>query len=167
MQIKILKPEDNSDVFMRLLDKPSWFIDRFQKDFDDHRSKTKGEIILINDNNSVLGGTYIEVNQDYTWKKLRLPTFGWFKTENNGASEELLKEIKRWASKKKFSWLRGPINVPKTFGGWGEMVKSERFDPLINVPWAKDDSKGFLNQTDYVEKTQYFNTKMNYKKLDF
>ncbi len=164
ISIRTLSSDNSLKVFFDKLSLPRWFEDRFAPEFE-KLFKLAGKCNKIflatpsSEPNNILGCVYCNFNPHHRFRSSVVPIFGWMRAENEDIFHFLLNHVKRFAASRGFSKIRGPINPPKLFGGWGAIVEGTNFLPTLNTP--PDDRKlsHFLinNQGELGETTTYYN----------
>ncbi len=124
----------SSDDFFKYLSRPMWFKKNFQPIFDVHRKRTQGILFLAKDNFSkrTVGCIYCELKPfHYTYGK-QIPIFGWLQANSQVICSDLLEYASKYTFENGFQDLRGPINTPSLYGGWGARVVGFENESLVN-----------------------------------
>jgi len=122
----MILPEESSDSFLAYLNRPDWFKAQLKGSFDKNRKESRGIIFLMKEENSTVGCIYCEIQTTHLTYGEHKPVFGWIQAESEIIFRELLHEVESYILKQGGKSLRGPINLPKTFGGYG--VQTTNFD---------------------------------------
>lgn len=160
--IQLISDDESAQGFYLYLDRPVWFINHFQSIFDDHRALTKGVLFLYRaDNNQknhkVQGCIYVELTPKHRSYNEQIPIFGWLQADSEAIALELLKCVEEYAADRGFHTLRGPINTPALYGGWG--AKYQGLDIPLSVDFSSNqkelsewiDRAGFVVESEYVD----------------
>jgi hypothetical protein len=120
--IEMLSTEEQTEDFLNLLAKPGWFMDHFRPMFTKWMQDHQGKFFIAKVEEQPVGSIYCELNPPHVSHGEKVPIFGWFIAENPDVAAKLLKEVEIYVIEHDYSILRGPINHPKLFGGWGVLI---------------------------------------------
>ncbi|WP_371806391.1 hypothetical protein [Candidatus Lokiarchaeum ossiferum] len=153
----ILAHESAQD-FLAYLNRPNWFKAHFESIFNSHRQRTQGQIFLAREpaTNAVIGSIYCELTPMHQSYGKQIPIFGWLQANSPEICAALLNIAKEWVADHGYHILRGPINVPSLYGGWG--VRTKGFDRNSLVNSAENDRQlaswiaraGWEVETEYI-----------------
>lgn len=131
-----ISAKESAEEFIQYLPYPLWFKNALKIPFDVHRKETNGEILLaLNSKRTIIGGIYLELNPKHRSYGKSVPVFGWIHADNEYISQILLSKCEEKGKDFGATSIRGPINSPKSFGGWGCLEKNSNFHPEIySVP---------------------------------
>ena len=155
--IQLVSANESAEGFYLYLDRPAWFINRFQSIFDDHRSSTGGVLFLYRSINEVQGCIYVELTPKHRSYNEQIPIFGWLQADSESIALDLLAYAEEYVSEHGFHTLRGPINAPALYGGWG--AKYQGLDVPLSVDFSSNqkglstwiDHAGFVIEAEYVD----------------
>ena len=132
ISIKTINANESAEEFIQYLPYPLWFKKTLKNPFDMHRKETNGEILLaVNTNRTIRGCIYLELNPKHRSYGKSVPVFGWIHADNENITQILLSKCEEKAKDFGAPLIRGPINSPKSFGGWGCLEKNSNFHPEI------------------------------------
>ncbi|UYP48711.1 hypothetical protein NEF87_004996 [Candidatus Lokiarchaeum ossiferum] len=157
-QIIEISHSSPSNDFLKYLDRPSWFKENFQPIFDAHRQRTHGTLFLAKNikSNVILGCIYCELEPYHFSYGKKIPIFGWLQADTRDICADLLEHVSNFVSQMGFEKVRGPINTPSLYGGWGirtigfeneALVNSAENDPRLEK-WIEE--AGWISETEYV-----------------
>ncbi len=157
--IKIIHAHQSANSFFAYLPFPSWFMERFSLAFNEHRRKTEGVIFLSysSEGNRVVGSIYVEVTPTHRSYGKQIPIFGWLFADSADICHLLLQTAEEFVNASGGHSLRGPINEPHLFGGWGILHEASSKMPMMvdSMPFIPDiadwiQEAGYENDTTYV-----------------
>ena len=149
---------ESSQAFIKYLHRPEWFKTHFAPIFDQHRARTQGTLFVAQNQitQQIQGCIYCELTPMHLSYGKQVPIFGWLQADSADICADLLTYAKKWVANQGYTTLRGPINVPSLYGGWG--VRTAGFDnaPLVNS--AENDPRlakwiaaaGWEVETEYI-----------------
>jgi GNAT superfamily N-acetyltransferase len=158
--IREILPHESSRDFISYYGFPEWMRLRFEAAFDAYRRKTGGLILLMPNpggSSPCCGCLVYERTPDHFSYGQRMPTFGWLKADSGDIAQKLLAYVAHKAIAEGFTSLRGPINSPKTFGGWGVPLVGDDLPPLIECAWNKLDQSAWLTAAGFTPDAEYIN----------
>jgi hypothetical protein len=160
LKISVVRPTDSASRFFHYLDFPIDLQKPFQLEFNEQRLRTEGIILIVLANKSstieTKGCIYVEIYPDHLSSGQKIPIFGWFKADSSHISSLIFSAAEEYVSSQGQSQMRGPINVPSLFGGWGVcthtrnlpfMIDSARNSSVL-ATWIK--SAGYHLSTTYL-----------------
>ncbi|MCK5345312.1 MAG: hypothetical protein KAR20_18005 [Candidatus Heimdallarchaeota archaeon] len=161
MQLKIrsIGVGEKIDQFYDFLDRPFWFKMYLKSYFETQRIKMHGVVFLAVDAakpSTIKGCIYCELEPDHLTYGKNVPIFGWVQVNSEETLKFLFTHVEKYVKDHGFNELRGPINPPKLFGGWGAMTKG--FDQPLLVDSANNDphlaewieNAGYKIEAEYV-----------------
>ncbi|MHA1674924.1 MAG: hypothetical protein ACTSYI_15010 [Promethearchaeota archaeon] len=159
LKIEVKNVGDNIDQFYNFLDKPFWFKLYLKSYFETQRIKMHGVLFFaVEETNpsTIKGCIYCELEPDHLTYGKNVPIFGWVQVNSEETLKFLYTHVEKYVKDHGHTELRGPINPPKLFGGWGAMVKG--FDQPLLVDSARNDpnlaawieNAGFNKEAEYV-----------------
>ncbi|TXT61043.1 MAG: hypothetical protein BAJALOKI2v1_50011 [Promethearchaeota archaeon] len=107
----------------------------------------------------IKGMVIAEDNPHYSSRNRRAASFGWLYAKDYEVCKELMEACESFARKRGKKLLRGPINFPKSVGGYGLQV--EGFDEQLiygvafNDPKTAPSLKEFLEDLNYKQDSEY------------
>ena len=156
-QIISSSSQDSSLEFIQYLSRPLWFKRNFGPLFDLHRKKTKGKLFLAKDSESqdTIGCVYCELKPFHNSYGKQIPIFGWLQADTEEICHALLSNIWEFVQDNNFDCLRGPINTPSIYGGWG--VRTEGFSnkPLVNSATNSEKLANWISNAGWDMDTEY------------
>ena len=158
-----INPFEKSDLFVQYLDRPLWFKENFQEAFDRHRKHTKGIILLaaasedLKENQEIIHGCiYVESKSHHSSFGKKIPIFGWLQAKNVETCKFLLESAEELVQNQGYKGLRGPINEPHLYGGWGAAIKkSSTFPIMVNTPQNPIILNGWIESSGFERSTTY------------
>jgi hypothetical protein len=153
--IEKISSNQNLSRFFNYLNRPSWFKDKFIPEFDTHRKLTDGMIFLMLQEEKTIGCIYCELNPHHTSYGEKVPIFGWIQAESEQICHKLLETAIKYAKDNGFSKIRGPINPPKLFGGWGAMVEGYSNEMLVESAINQPELAGWIISAGFNFDTEY------------
>ncbi len=98
------------------------------------------------------GMVICQINPDYTSYSRKCGTFGWLSADSFNVCKELMKVCEIFIKTNKIRKIRGPINFPKSLGGFGIQTMGFEEQMLYGVAFT-DPSSSLL---DYLQTMGYF-----------
>lgn len=157
VHIQIISALQPADAFYAYLKRPAWFKAKFQPVFDALRRETGGVIIIEKIEDQVLGHIYVDCYPKHRSFGKQVPIFGWLDGDSAQIIVDLLRAAEMYTKLHGFGTLRGPINVPKMFGGWGVLVENYNWAPLIDSATNRPELAQWITQAEYQIADEYFN----------
>jgi hypothetical protein len=156
-EITEIHPTEPSAEFIAYYGFPAWMIPHFQPVFDHAREKTYAKIYLAkNAANVVCGCVVYDPTSEHRSYGHQVPTFGWLKADSPAIAHSLLATIEVDAKAHGNTKIRGPINTPKSFGGWGAILK-DADKPLFECAFGNPDQARWLQSAGYALDAEYIN----------
>ncbi len=159
--IDILNPTQNAQKFYTYLARPDWFMERFIPAFEDHRKQYNGKILLALNGGKVAGCCYYEQKPPVFHNAEQIPIFGWIQADTSEIMSALIEKASHLAHAAGFPFIRGPVNLPKVFGGWGYIENGFDERLLINTAWNTRETAEHMAEIEPVSTTTYYNYKMH------
>ncbi len=160
---ELIDYESDHTQFINYLNRPIWFKVKFNQIFDQHRKKNQGTILLVKKKdavNSVIGCVYYELNPHHLSYGKKVPIFGWLQADNEKICHILLKKLESIVKKRGYSTIRGPINLPSLYGGWGTKIWDKDKYPLINSSENSKKLSSWIKTTGFKLETEYISLKV-------
>jgi hypothetical protein len=160
LKVEIRHIGDNIDQFFEFIDRPFWFKLYLKPYFETQRLKMHGTLFMAKNSQDpdspVVGCIYCELEPNHLTYGKNLPIFGWVQANSEEILHFLFKHLEKYVKDHGYDEIRGPINPPKLFGGWGTMTKG--FDQPLLIDSAKNDpnlvewikNAGYKPETEYV-----------------
>jgi hypothetical protein len=149
--------DETAQGFYLYLDRPTWFINHFQSIFDDHRALTGGVIFLYRsfEDNNVQGCIYVELAPKHRSYNEQVPIFGWLQADSEAIALELLAYAEEYVSENGFTELRGPINSPGIYGGWGARYAGPEIPLSVDFSANQKELKNWIEQAGFQPEAEY------------
>lgn len=157
LTLQLISAVQSAEPFYTYLNRPAWFKAHFRPVFDALRRETGGIIILARAGSQIVGHIYVDLTPKHRSFGQSVPIFGWLDGESPEIIAELLTTAESYVHEQGFATLRGPINVPKMFGGWGVLLHQFDTDPLIDTAWNRPELAAWLDQAGYQRAAVYCN----------
>jgi hypothetical protein len=161
IQIQPILPPDNADPFYPLLNRPPWFLDHFIPAFETWRRDHNGIIFIAYDYQRPIGCIYVEIHPPHLVHGEYKPVFGWLEAENQYVVVQILNAAENYVIEHGGASLRGPINHPKFFGGWGVLMEDSYEPMLVNNTATPSLIGKMLEQAGYNCDTEYISVLQN------
>jgi hypothetical protein len=157
ISLKEILPSESCRDFMTYYGIPAWMTPYFQPAFDHYRAKVSAKIYLaLNSAAAICGCIFYDPTPEHRSYGKQVPTFGWLKADSPAIAAQLLTHIERDAKEHGAAKLRGPINSPKSFGGWGAVLK-DADHPLFECAHGMPDQAKWLQTAGYTLDAEYIN----------
>jgi len=159
LKIEIKKVGDDITPFFEFIDRPFWFKLYLKPYFETQRVKMHGTLFFAKNSldlaSPIVGCVYCELEPNHLTYGRNVPIFGWAQANSEEIMQFLFTHLEKYVKDHGYDELRGPINPPKLFGGWGAMT--EGFDQPLLVDSAKNDPHlaTWIENAGYVKETEY------------
>jgi hypothetical protein len=155
IRVSEVQGENQAQVILDGLNRPAWFKDKMKpllaKILEDHPA-----VVFEALNSQRVGtGVFWLDPPHYSHGKV-VPTFGWVDAENKNAFRHVIGAIEVYAKANGVEKLRGPINLPNIFGGWGVLRNGFDRPLMVDSAWNRPElgswyeSMGYSRITDYI-----------------
>lgn len=158
--IQLISANETAQGFYLYLDRPTWFINRFQSIFDDHRSLTDGVIFLYRSDTEkefqqVQGCIYVELTPKHRSYNEQVPIFGWLQADSESIAIDLLAYAENYVADHGYQTLRGPINSPGIYGGWGARYAGPEIPLSVDFSTNHKDLKKWIEMAGFTAEAEY------------
>ncbi len=155
--IQLISADETAQDFYLYLDRPTWFINHFQSIFNDHRTLTAGVIFLYRstEENKVQGCIYVELTPKHRSYNKQVPIFGWFQADSEVIALELLAYAEEYVLENGYNILRGPINSPAIYGGWGARYEGPEIPLSVDLSTNQQELKTWLENAGFDAEAEY------------
>ena len=156
---------DNIDQFFEFINRPFWFKLYLKPYFETQRLKMHGTLFFAKNSKDpdspVVGCIYCELEPNHLTYGKNIPIFGWVQANSEEILQFLFKHVEKYVRDHGYDEIRGPINPPKLFGGWGVMTQG--FDQPLLVDSAKNDPHlvEWIKNAGYTPETEYISLQGN------
>ncbi|MHA1646308.1 MAG: hypothetical protein ACTSVL_01945, partial [Promethearchaeota archaeon] len=154
-EIMKITSDESSDEFFAFLDRPQWFKDAIRSEFDSHRRDVGGIIFLKSKNGKITGSIYLEMNPLHYSLGNITPIFGWLQGDTYEDVQILLRTIEILCRSEGKSYIRGPINPPDMFGGWGALIEGFELGYLVDTPMNEPRLGSMIEEAGYLPDADY------------
>ena len=105
----------------------------------------------------ICGFVICQIDPDYTSYSRKCGTFGWFCADNLTVCKKLIRECEVYTKENKIRRLRGPINFPKSLGGFGLQFMGFQEQMLYGVAYSNPLSQNlqYLQSLGYKKESEY------------
>lgn len=153
--IEMIQATESSDAFFDFLDRPAWFKANLQGPFDKNRKDTGGIIFLMKEEKSTVGCIYCEITSKSISYGKFVPIFGWIQAKSFEIFQNLMLCVEKYAKDHNCAVLRGPINPPKTFGGYGAQTQVFEASPLVGLAQNTPELANWLSRLGYAVDAEF------------
>lgn len=152
--ISVAPRDEQTEVVLTGLQRPPWFKERMkpllERMLHDHHA-----VVFQAGPSEWAGVGVLWLDPPHFSHGKTVPVFGWVDAGNKTVFRQILAAIETYAKAHGAEKLRGPINLPTIFGGWGVMRAGFDRPLLVDSAWNRPELSAWYENAGYVRVTDY------------
>ena len=156
LEISVMQGADAAAAVLHNLNRPAWFLAKMKPKLDELLRAHSATVFHAKNGNEPAGCAVFWKDPPHFSHGKAVPIFGWVDCPNKATFKRLMHAVETHAKEQGCEKIRGPINLPNLFGGWGVMRSGFDRPLLIDSAWNRPElgswyeGAGYLPVTDYV-----------------
>lgn len=156
LQISMTKGGQDIDPLIDGMVRPAWFKEKLKPVLAKHLEEHEAQVFTAKNGKGIEGTAVLWTEPPHFSHGKKVPVFGWVECETKSTFKRLMNAVELHAKSTGCEKIRGPINLPNFFGGWGVMRSGFERPLLVDSAWNRPElsswyeSLGYNRVTDYV-----------------